>query len=567
MTQIHWANPISGDFNVSADWNGGVVPGASDDAVLDAPGPAFTVTANTYETVHSLQTAANATLDIGFRFAATAGTGAGVNAGKIVIGDYGVLTVGGMLTNPGEILMASTGAQSLLEISASTTLSGGGAISLTSSPRALGDEIISASPGLTTLTNIDNTISGTGAIVGDSRGYRLVLVNEAKGVIDANGSVGPLYVLPGGYTTVNAGLIEATGAGRLVLGDGTFANTGTIRNAGSGTFAIGGTIDDSRGGTLIPGAHSNLDDVGVILGGALTLEVGQTLTSYSGFLEAATVTNRGTIAIENKYGLHLQGAVNNLGAIGLDSTGAYTFLEIGAAGATLSGGGSVSLGGNGGSQGSHITGYQLGVQTLINIDNTISGAGTIGPGPDGSEVGLVLVNEARGVIDANGAPALTLSTGVITNSGLIEATGPGGLTIQTNVFHGPVVTVNGSAGGVILAASGSQVALKTATLIGGTLESIGTGEIRIFAGGPDVMDGTTSAIDNKATVVVQNSAALTIEGAIVNADRLALISSGSATTLAIGAAGATLLGGGAVITTANANNVITCASSAATLTN
>ena len=38
MAQIHWLNDISGSFTNAADWNGGMVPGPSDDAILDAAG-------------------------------------------------------------------------------------------------------------------------------------------------------------------------------------------------------------------------------------------------------------------------------------------------------------------------------------------------------------------------------------------------------------------------------------------------------------------------------------------------------------------------------------------------
>ena len=63
MTQIHWKSAVSADFNTAADWSTGNVPGAADDAILDATGGAFTVSTSTAETVNSIQTAANATLD------------------------------------------------------------------------------------------------------------------------------------------------------------------------------------------------------------------------------------------------------------------------------------------------------------------------------------------------------------------------------------------------------------------------------------------------------------------------------------------------------------------------
>jgi hypothetical protein len=99
MSQIHWLNAINGRFTNPADWGGGVVPGASDDAILDAVGSAFTVTSGANETVDSLQLTANATLSlIGKTFAATTGTGTGANAGIILVGAGATLVAGGMLT-------------------------------------------------------------------------------------------------------------------------------------------------------------------------------------------------------------------------------------------------------------------------------------------------------------------------------------------------------------------------------------------------------------------------------------------------------------------------------------
>jgi len=52
MADIQWANAVSGSFTNASDWTGGVVPGSSDVAVLDAAGTTpYTVTCATYQTV------------------------------------------------------------------------------------------------------------------------------------------------------------------------------------------------------------------------------------------------------------------------------------------------------------------------------------------------------------------------------------------------------------------------------------------------------------------------------------------------------------------------------------
>ncbi len=81
----------------------------------------------------------------------------------------------------------------------------------------------------------------------------------------------------------------------------------------------------------------------------------------------------------------------------------------------LSGGGKVSLS----SSGNNLITDDGNPRTLTNLNNTISGAGTIG------DSDLTLVNS--GTIDANiSGGTLTIETGanVITNAGLMEANGP-----------------------------------------------------------------------------------------------------------------------------------------------
>ena len=112
---VHWASAVSGDFSDTADWTGGFVPVSYNDAILDPAGAAFTVTAGASETVNSLQTAANATLAItAGTFAAAAGTGSGVNAGAIVVGDRAALAFAGTLANSGSIGLAGAGAATRL---------------------------------------------------------------------------------------------------------------------------------------------------------------------------------------------------------------------------------------------------------------------------------------------------------------------------------------------------------------------------------------------------------------------------------------------------------------------
>jgi hypothetical protein len=534
MTQIHWLNAISGSFTNAADWSGGVAPGASDDAILDAAGVTpYTVTVSANETVNSLQTAANATLAVTqstlrTNVIATDGTGGGANAGVISVSNSATLTLGGAVNNTGSIVMTGGDRSAQMDFTgAGATFTGGGQVTFLAN---------SGAGGGGELTNIDNTISG------DINFYLESLVNDSAGVIDA----------------VNVNVTQSE------LSTETIINRGLIESTGPTQLAVIAILLDNAGGVILAGDGSHID----LSGGAvpLTLEGGTLKTSGTGVIyvnylifegSGVPVNNQGAVVVTDDHRLDLDGTTNNSGSLSLDAASHATFVAVAGVNAVLTGGGDVVLGDN---RFNVITGAEPGA-TLTNVDNTISGAGSIGVyGNPGAA--FYLVNEAAGTIDANGAVGLILETGpdTVTNAGLIEATGSSGLTIRNT-------TVDGSGGGVILAGNASHVGLQGATLIGGTLKSTGNGQIKTFLGGPNLLDGTAVAVSNQAVVIVQNNTTLTIQGAIVNADRTVLTSAGSVTTLTIGAAGVTLSGGGAVNLTNSAGNTITGASAAATLTN
>jgi len=531
MTQIHWANPISGSFTNASDWSGGVVPGANDAAILDAAGvKLYTVTVSATETVSSIQTAANATLYMTAAydtFTAINGTGAGANAGTIAVSNGGTLAIGGVFDNSGALAVA--GSQSYVPITLlsieqqGVTLTGGGQVTVAN------DKGLSRMIG-GSLTNVDNTIS-----------------------------IASIVEL-GGLKNEQAGVIDATGSGYPSLASNTITNSGLIENTGTNALVISCSVfDQSGGGMLLAADGASIYLEGTLIGGTLK-------TAGKGFISSldatfngttATVNNEGAVTVRGFDTLALEGAINNSGTISLNGRGgvggrARARLTIDPGGVTLTGGGSVVLN----STGLNIVTGGASAATLTNLDNTISGAGALGSGSMG------LVNDAAGVIDGNDALGLILDTGAgaVVNDGLIEGTGSGGLTIRDT-------SVDSSSGGVILAGNGSRVSLQGADLIGGTLESVGSGTIKTYKGGPNTLDGTASALDNQAKVVVQNGTALTLQGAIVNSGRFQLVGSSAATTLTIGSGSATLSGGGNVLMNDSARNVIVGATSAATLTN
>ena len=164
-----------------------------------------TVTLNTGETISGLLIVAGATLEI-------------------VAG--GSLTIAGNVDNSGTIILDDPP----LTYSGTVSLTGGGQVQMVGPSSA---NVISGTPG-TTLTNVDNTIVGSG-LIGTGDGH-LTFVNQ--GTVDATplnaGDSGPIVINTGNQTT-NAGVFEATGGGTLTIDDA-LSNSGKLE-------AIGGTVD------------------------------------------------------------------------------------------------------------------------------------------------------------------------------------------------------------------------------------------------------------------------------------------------------------------------------------
>ena len=524
MASIHWLGDASGNFATGALWTGGVVPGAADDAILDAAGLLnYTVTSAVSETVNSIQTAKTATLDItGGTFTASSGTGSGANAGAITVETNTIFSVTGTLNNSGQITINNTNNSYNTDMvigAAGATLTGGGAVTLTDDAN---NRLYGAVAGAT-LTNVDNTISGAGQLGLN----KLTLINDVGGTIDATGS--NFLFLQTSAPVINAGLIEATGAAGLVI--------------------RGTTVDGSSGGHLLASDSSIFLGSADVVGGTLEVAGGGAFhTNDAGSILDSTksvVTNAGIIDIDTNTALTLLGTQNNTGQINLNNgNDSYnTDLIIGAGGATLSGGGALTLSDDANNRVYDQNGG--GTDTLTNVDNTISGAGQLGINR------LTLVNDVGGTIDANGTVALILQTNIaVTNAGLIEATGAGGLTIFDT-------TVDDSSGGTLFA-NNAIVRLQGATIIGGTLNIAGAGAFDTVGGYGATLDSSKFAVGNADLINVVTNSSLTLIGAANNSGTINVNNANDSyvTDLIIGAGGATLTGGGALTLSDDANNRI-----------
>jgi hypothetical protein len=418
MSAFHWKNAANGSFNTASAWIPSGVPGAADTAVIDAVGT-YTVSITSNNEVTELDTINTATLAIT----------AGVFQVDLIANNYGSVSVHNGATlkllsifpfNAGKIMLGATSASTELKVGFDTLLGGGGSVTLSDSAKNVIDG------GM--LTNQDNTIAGAGTL------SNAFLNNDPGGTIDGSAATNPLII---NSTVTNAGVLRSTGAGGLDI-KGTVNNVdgidppGLIKATGSG--------------------HVDLDD-GTIQGGVLATSGNGRIKTKSGAVGTLKgdstnhqIFNTGMFVVSDNSTLQLAATLENSGTIALNSTANSARLEILPSGALadfLAGRGKITLTDN-----SHNLIYAPVSATLVNVDNTISGAGTIG-------VNSNLTFDNFGVVDASAtAHKLVLNTGtsIITNGGTIQNSGAGGLEIDSLVQNdgGAVVARASSGAGVVV---------------------------------------------------------------------------------------------------------------------
>ena len=403
------------------------------------------------------------------------------------------------------------------------------------------------------LTNVDNTISGQGVIgssSADDEAGLLQLINGAKGVINGNGTFFiPLTIATPGTVVINSGTLEGTNSVGLAI-ESDVANSKIVGALGSGallTIRNEAVIRNTTAAALVVasgnGAEVDLSDATIAGGTLKTSGTGaliETLFGTANTISGVTIAGGSLVKINDGSTLTISGTINNSGAIEIDPIVAVSgVLLVGSSSATLQGGGTVIMGGSD----AFIRAASSGA-TLINVKNTISGAGTIGAG-DGH---LTLVNSS--IVNANSASPLTISTGnTVTNAGTLEATSSGSLVIADSINNAKVIEALGSgakvtidngsivrnttASAVVVASGkGAQVELDGATVSGGIVEAM--------SGSTAIMSGGTIAAT--ATVETLNGGTAIVKGIVTNSGTL--MASGIGSLLEI--IGGAVVSGGAV---------------------
>ncbi len=159
----------------------------------------------------------------------------------------------------------------------------------------------------------------------------------------------------------------------------------------------------------------------------------------------------------------------------------------------------------------------LGLSTVENVDNVISGAGRIGgnvfsldydPVRQRLSSPTMFINDAAGVIHADGQDYILINSGTLKNHGLIEATGGANVDVTFSFgfrFSQLLATsslVTDSDGVFLADGANSGINFVGAYLDGGTYQSKNGGTIAFEKGfvldsharSPVVLDGTTSAV-------------------------------------------------------------------------
>jgi hypothetical protein len=349
----------------AANWSGGVVP--TNGAPADPR----------YKVVINPQAKVNVRLDLAVTVdALTIGAGQKLT---VLNGRGLTIAAGGtsppVISNAGTIALNSTGATTDLQIFGDVVLSGGGSITMSDDEH----NRIRGQAGAERLTNLDNTISGSGEIGADA----MALTND--GTILATGSLG-LVVDTNAGGAINTGTMRASAGSSLAIRDTALTNTGgLVRGSSTGGYAyvyvissliVGGVVDLTgrwagelrlTDSTLVGGTVTNRAP------GTIRVELGTSalsglVTNPAGALIA--VDNGSTVVLDSA------GVYNNDGKIALGSTGLDTDLRI-REDVTVNGGGTIALGNR---THNRILGLDTGAEIFTNNGNTVSGGGQIGAG-------------------------------------------------------------------------------------------------------------------------------------------------------------------------------------------
>ncbi len=247
-----------------------------------------------------------------------------VNLGKVKVEDGGALVLTGAVDNAGVIYLLGGSSSAILSVENSPVsgsgliLSGHGVVLLTdNSGNLIGSDLVSGGVSSATLTNVDNKIEGAGTI-GDAN---LAIVNEKRGVIDATGIHNPLILTTPNSPLQNAGTLEATVRGALIIENTTVLNSrtgviaaiGVSANVDLDAAAISGGTVVTHGARAaietVSGTSNSISDGTIWDGAFVEVTSGTTLT-----LNDETIRPGARVIVESGGALTVSGGIIKPGA-------------------------------------------------------------------------------------------------------------------------------------------------------------------------------------------------------------------------------------------------------------
>jgi hypothetical protein len=240
------------------------------------------------------------------------------------------LYMNGTINNEGTIQLDGATSPITLILNGNTTLQGGGTVRLLGGAvNALGGGILITTQGAVTLTNVNNTIQGSGLL---SVGF----VNE--GTVDVTPGQTLTFLGPG--INNNSGGSIISNAGSTIVVDTALNNNAGAKMVNAGTLQI-----NAAGGIGNGGSITNTSGAILLNNGPYINEIGSTLNNYGAISNSlgATMLNSGTFENHTGSSLVNSGELITSGQFSNDSGASLTTSNVLENGHNLSNGGTLEI--------------------------------------------------------------------------------------------------------------------------------------------------------------------------------------------------------------------------------
>ncbi len=430
QAQSVWNLGGNGNWNTAGNWSPVGVPNGSTTDVVIGDG-ASTITMNLSPAIRNLSIASGNTLSFS---------------------NQSDLVVHGTVTNNGLIFVNQTGnsGSTAFQAEANAILSGTGLLRMSRFANG-GNSRITSAAGFTLTQQAGHTIAGAGYLNG-------ALIN--LGVVQADVS-------------------QATTGNQLVLDFENKVNQNLLQAAANSILAIDVISITNTGGTIrsLAGSEVQIGNGATIIGGTVE-SIGTGLIRTYGTANAnfRNVTINGRVETNSRGDIGLEGAIHNTGNIRLNPGNATsdTLLEILGTGATLTGGGTITMIGTGNANEASLTGAG---GTLTIANQTFEGSGDFGR----SLIGIA--NQSGGLIHANTtgqSMRINANASGFTNQGTLRASNSGTLIIDESFTNDGLIDAQANSlidvNGVLTNGSGGTI-MGSGELDAGATQLINNGNI------------------------------------------------------------------------------------------